>query len=257
VLAGGLTLAFVLVLLKQSAAIFDAPPASGAYSTVVSIWAEGASETSAVAARDAARARILTFAAKRGFAGDDVRVRKPMDVDFDQRSQTYLAEQQVEIYSTSYAKVARTSNSVEPELDPSGKTITASFPSGTFVPLSLAVAIGCLILLAVAVAGLETREADVSHAPRGMHPVVVGAQTFLYGFLTALAVADGHLLAPPARIPFVLVSLVGIGLLATWLWKSRSWWQQSTFLRVAWVVYACALAGVISAAGWALAQPLT
>jgi hypothetical protein len=256
-LTGAITIAFVLTIVALSPAIFGGVPASGSYDAPISIEGQGVSEESARTARELALARTLPFLANRGFVGSNVRPAKPADVDHDERLRIYLADQTVDVYSSNYAKLARLDNAIPRILDPTQKTIMASFPSGTFIPFSGLIALGCLLLLCVAVAALDTREADVSRAPRGMHPVMVGAQTALYGFLVALAIVYAHVLAPPAALPFVVVSLVGVGLLGIWLVKTRPWWNASTFMRRSWYAYAIALVGVIAVTVWALAQPLT
>jgi hypothetical protein len=253
---GGLTLVLVLVFLMQSRQIFTAVPASGCYSTPVLIQAAGATRKAAVAVRDAARTRAMAFLAGRGFSATQAMAEAPAEVVSYPNSSSYEADQQIDVCIADYAKLARTDNAIAAELEPGG-TIVGGFPAGTFFPISIAIALGCLVLLTLAASALETREADVARAPRGMHPVIIGAQTMLYGLLVALAVVYGHVLAPPSKIPFVAVSLLGIGLLCIWLWKTRRWWKQSTFLHVSWGAYVLGIAGIVIAVAWALAQPLT
>ena len=122
---------------------------------------------------------------------------------------------------------------------------------------TIVVSFGYVLLLAMAVAALETREADVTHAPRGMHPVFVGTQTVLFGFLISMGIIYSHLLVTPARLPFIFVSALGIGMLAVWLWKTAPWWRGSRFLRGAWVCYIAGIAAVLVADVIALATPFT
>lgn len=158
----------------------------------------------------------------------------------------YEADQQINVKANNYAKLARLNNAIASQLDPSGKAVSSVFPAPTFAPLAIAVAFWYVVLLTTAVAALETRSADVNTAPRGMHPIFIACQTILIGSLIALAVVYIHLLAMPARLPFIFASVLGVALLAAWLWKTVPWWRQSRFLRFAHACYATALAIVIA-----------
>jgi hypothetical protein len=131
------------------------------------------------------------------------------------------------------------------------------FPVPTFTLLGISIAFSYVVLLAMAVAALETRGADVNTAPRGMHPIFIGAQTVLIASLIALAVVYIHLLAAPARLPFLFASALGVTLLAIWLWKTIPWWRQSRFLRCAQVCYFAALVVVVAVDIFVLTAPMT
>jgi hypothetical protein len=255
-IAGAVTIALLALFITQSHAIFSALPPSGAYSTLLWIQVSAPSKQAAILGRDAARTHALVFLAKRDFFGDDVDAKAPQEVTLDVNSHRWQADQQIAVSCADYSKLARMNNAVVPELDPSKKLITGSFPSGVFIPICIAIALGCLLVLVAAVAALETREADISRAPRGMHPIFIGIQTALYGALAALAVVYANVLAAPAKPPFVIVSVVGIGLLGTWLWRTRPWWTTPS-LRFVWFTYVAAFVAVIATFVWALETPLT
>ena len=252
---GAITLLGLLALGIFSAKIFNALPEQGVYSSTVWLTATAYTRHTAIAALEGARARALALLARRGFSGAGMEL-QPMTVERndDTHLRTFGADQQIEMRSKSYVDLARLSNAIAQQHDPA---VTATSPSATFFPLAVAISICYLLVLLIAAAALETREADVTRAPRGMHPFFVAAQTLLYGLLVALAVLYAHLLVAQARTAFVIVSLLGIALLCVWLWKSRPWWSQSRFMRISWGVYASALVFVVLSGILALAQPIT
>lgn len=257
VITGVLAIVSLVALLSLSRTIFDATPNGGVYSSIVWVKGTASSQQGAELRRDEARRRALAFLHTRDFADNDIDVLKPLADFSDAVHHNYEADQQIEVKTVDYAKLARLNNAVASELDPSGRSVSAVFPVPTFTAFAISIAFSYVVLLAMAIAALETRSADVNTAPRGMHPIFIGAQTILITSLIALALVYVHLLAAPARIPFLFASGLGVALLAVWLWKTSPWWRRSRFLRSAQVCYVAALIVVVAVDVFALAAHMT
>lgn len=257
VITGVIAIVSLVALLSLSRTLFDAPPGGGVYSSVVWVKGTASSRQEAEPRREEARRQALAFLHARGFGDRDINVLKPMADFSDAVHHNYEADQQIEVKAVDYAKLARLNNAVASELDPGGRSVSAVFPVPTFTTFAISIAFSYVVLLAMAIAALETRGTDVNTAPRGMHPIFIGAQTILIGLLIALALVYAHLLAAPARIPFLFASGLGVALLVVWLWKTAPWWRQSRFLRGARAYYIAALVLVVAVDGFVLAAHMT
>jgi hypothetical protein len=167
----------------------------------------------------------------------------------------YVAQRSFRMPVNDYARFARLSNTVR-RLDPAGLTISSSFPEAPFRRFALTVAWLTAIGLCLSVVSLESREADVNHAPLGMHPVVVAWQTLLYAGLFAIPVIYVHLLADTSRLVFELLMLIGLGSLGFWLVRTRFWWNQRATLRICFFAYVLGALGIVAETIWALKQPM-
>lgn len=198
VIVGAGTLLALIALFALSHRIFDASPKGGSYSAVVWVKGVGSSRDEAESNRDAARQRAMTFLARRGLGDRDIVLLRPLEDFADAAHHRYEADQQIEVRAIRYDKLARLSNAIPVDLDASGNSVSAVYPLPTFMTFAIIVALGYVLLLILAVAALETRDADVSDAPRGMHPFFVGTQTVLLGVLVALTAVYSHLLVAAA-----------------------------------------------------------
>lgn len=243
------------MLLRNS--IFAVDPVSPPLQT--SVWVMGTARTAVAAGekRDAARTRAITYLKQRGFSDAQVSPEPPRPVDYDKDSHEYKADQIVDVRSSTFPPLARAMNALPRDVDPTERSVSGTFPMPPFLSLAISVCVLYLVLLTVGVAAMETREADVNRAPSGMHPFYVGAQTLLIGSLFAFAVVDAHTLLPLSRLPFILTAALGAGMLVLWLFKTRSSWRQTAFLRCAFVAYVAATAAVVVAGVIALLVPLT
>lgn len=257
VVTGVVAIVSLVALLSFSRTLFDATPSGGMYSSIVWVKGTAPSQQEAELRRDDARRQALAFLHARDFADNDIDVLKPLADFSDAVHHNYEADQQIEVKVVDYAKLARLNNAVASELDPSGRSVSAVFPVPTFTAFAISIAFSYVVLLAMAIAALETRGADVNTAPRGMHPIFIGAQTILIASLIALALIYMHLLAAPAKIPFLFASGLGVALIVIWLWKTAPWWRQSPFLRGAQICYIAALAVVVAVDVFVLAAHMT
>jgi len=135
--------------------------------------------------------------------------------------------------------------------------LTWPFPQIPFATFVNAVGIWTILLLCLSVVSLETRSSDVARAPRGMHPAVVGLQTLVAGLLILISLVQAHLLAllgPRVLVVFLALGLISIG---AWLYKTRDWWQESLFLRIAYVCYLAAFLAILGFGAYALSVPVT
>ena len=257
IVVGALTLAVVLIVVGQSRSIFAVAPQAPPLRTTV--WAKGFGSAAQAAerARDRARSRAVGFLRRRGFSEGQIAPRVPLVDFFDKAHHQYEADQLIDVSSDTYPVLARSMNAIDFGPGPSGELLSGTFPRPPFLALAVCASVFFVVLLSIAVAALETREADVSRAPSGMHPFFVVVQTLLIGVLFILAVIDAHLLLPASRLPFAFVSVLGIGMLVYWLGNTRSRWQQSPFLRRAYVGYVAGVGGVVAAVIVALHVQLT
>ncbi|HEY1975804.1 MAG TPA: hypothetical protein VGG89_04645 [Candidatus Baltobacteraceae bacterium] len=257
VIAGIVMIAGVLVVVLHRGAIFATDPVSPSLQT--NVWVTGVARTGtgAEAKRDRARSLAVAFFRQRGFIDAQIAPEPPRPIDYEQDSHVYVADQIVDLRSVTFAPLARAMNALQRDVDPTERTVSGTFPTPPFLPLAFAVCILYVALLSISVAALETREADVNRAPRGMHPFYVATQTLLIGLLVLLAMVDAHALLPASRVPFIVAAALGVGILLLWLFKTRNWWQQTVFLRCAFVAYVIATVLVIVSDVLALRVPLT
>jgi hypothetical protein len=255
VIVGALTLAALALMFVRSSQIFDGPAPGGLFSIEVSMTGGGPSRSAAIAASEAARVRAFAVFARQGFQSRDAVVDEALRSYAVRRyPPEFRADQSFDVRWPTYAKLARLSNAADRLKDPA---IAGGFPDIAFSPFAITIGVVYIFLLMLSGIALETREDDVSHAPRGMHPLLLAVQTLFLGCSIALAVVYARVLADAAVSPFILLCALGVLSLGYWLWKTRSWWNQSRLLRVAWVAYVCALALAVAADAVALAQPLT
>lgn len=249
----------IVVLVTLLAVLLNADRIYGVNEKIsTTVWAKGSGQSLAIAhaRRDAALRRAIQFINGRGFVAADVTVRKPLEDLVDAQHHYYEADQVVEVRGT-YPRLARLANAISRDLDPDGQSISATFPWPPFTVFGIWVVVLFIIVLSFSVAALETREADVTQAPRGMHPFFVGIQVALIGLLLLLGILDAHLLLPAAQLLFTLGSLFGVAMLALWLYKTVAWWRQSPFLGVAWLCMTATIPLIIVVGVAALRTPLT
>jgi hypothetical protein len=251
------TLVAVLVIVLRRGTIFATEPQARLLQTTV--WAKGTAATArdAEALRDRWRARATAYLRQRGFADAQISLEPPLKTTFYKERHQYEADQVIDVRSNTFPSLARTMNAIPRDVDPSQQSVSGTFPAPPFIALVVGTAIAYIVFLTIAGAALETRNADVSGAPRGMHPFIVGAQTLLFGLLFILAIVEAHLLLPEARLLFALASTYGVAMLIVWLAMTSESWQQSMFLRRAFFTYEIAIVVVIAAGIVALRVPLT
>lgn len=256
-IVGTLTLAGVLVVVLLRGTIFAVEPQARPLQTTV--WAEGTASTArqAEASRDRWRIRTVAYLRGKGFTETQISLEPPLKTTFYKERHEYEADQVIDVRSDTYPPLARTVNALPRDVDPSQKSVSGTFPAPPFLALGVCVAIAYIVFLSIAGAALETRKADVTRAPPGMHPFLVGSQTLLFGLLFVLAVVEAHLLLPEARLLFAFVSTYGVVMLIVWLALTSESWRQSIFLRSAFFVYAAAVVIVIVADIVALRVPMT
>lgn len=233
----GISAAVALILLiaflgHLNNLLTDAAPIS------LDIWVrgEGASKTAARDEFTQSRSEALDFLANAGFHSSEIERddfamdRSPM------RSGAWEASQRLTVSGTSYARFSTLSNDVS-KIDPSGRRISASFPPIPFEAAVVWVGTFTIILLCVSVTSVDFRAADVSAAPRGMHGVVIASQTLLYAAAIMSAVMYVHVNALVARTGFIFVAVCIIASIGVWLFRTRPYWRQSSFLSRAYVGY--------------------
>ncbi len=254
---GTLTLVGVLVIVLLRGTIFATEPRLSPLQTTV--WAKGTAPTArqAEAARDRWRARAIAYLKQKGFTEVQISLEHPLKTTFYKERHQYEADQVIDLRSSTYPPLARTINALPRDVDPSQQSVSGTFPAPPFIALGVAVAIAYIVFLLFAGAALETRKADVTGAPLGMHPFIVAVQTLLLGLLFVLAVVEAHLLLAEARLLFALTSTLGAAMLIVWLAMTHECWRQSMFLRRAFFLYAAAVIIVIAAEIVALSVPLT
>lgn len=239
--------AVLAVLLYPARAFPDALPG---HSFVITAMSSSPNRNDAAQELAEARQRAVAFLHDNGFKQESINVHQP---DFEHvegsaalndRFSEWQGRQQVSVTAESYSLSARLSNRLE-RFQGKRTDLDWQYPVIPFFALLVGTGVATIVCLTFSVVSLETREADVTRAPRGMHPVIVFAQTLMFALLILCSLAAAHLVAfLTAR---VLIALLAIGVvsLSAWLYKTRGFWKQSAFLTNAYVGYIAALFVVV------------
>lgn len=212
------------------------------------LWARGhgPSQNAARANFNRSEREALDFLKRSGFNSSaitrgEVGIGKNLTLPGD-----WEASEQFSVEGSSYARFSNLANQVS-KIDPTARRLSASFPPIPFEAILVWVVALTLLFLCVSVTSVEFRAADVSAAPRGMHTVVIASQTLLYATAVMTAVAYVHLNALAARTAFVILALCIIASIGVWLFRTRCYWRQSSFLRRAYIAYVtCGVAVAVS-----------
>lgn len=176
-----------------------------------------------------------------------------VEIERDAQDKTYSATQTLTIRADDYPRFARFANRINRLKDPD---IGVSFPHAPFQRLITGAFIIFLIFALVSTVALETRKADVNRSPKGMHPLMVGVQTLMYGIIAAMAIVYVHFLAGGIAGMFAILEAIFCVVLAVWLYQTRRSWAQSTGYRLAYYAYVVSLVLVTGVAAWAFVQPM-
>lgn len=212
------------------------------------IWARGHGATQGAARADFKNSEIEAFAflKRSGFHSTDIR-RGAVGVDKDAlNSDGWEASQQFTVEGDSYARFSTLANELS-KIDPPGRRLSASFPPIPFERTLIWVLVFTLVFLCVSVTSVDFRAADVSAAPRGMHPVVIVSQTLLYATAIMSAIAYVHLNALVARAGFAILALCIVASIGVWLLRTRVYWRQAAFLSRAYAAYVAGGVALVAA----------
>jgi hypothetical protein len=254
-ITGAIALFAVLFVTAAQSTVF--PDRVPRYMWPIAAHSIGTSKATAIANLSGPRQRAAGFFQTNGFPAGVTVVGPPLafmsGIPSDMR---WTASQDIAVPAETYARFARLSNRLE--IYQRGRDdLTWSFPEPPFATFAKVIGVLTILLLCLSVVSLETRSADVSRAPRGMHPASVALQTMTCGLLILISLVEAHVLAllGPRVLAFVLA--VGIVSIGAWLFKTRAWWNDNAFLRRALLWYVAAFVAIIAFGGYALTVPVT
>ncbi len=177
----------------------------------------------------------------------------PVEIERDAQDKTYSATQSLTIHADDYPRFARFANRINRLKD---ADIGVSFPHAPFQRLITGALVVFLVFALISTIALETRKADVNRSPKGMHPLMVGVQTLMYGVVATMAIVYAHFLGDGIAGMFAILEAIFCVTLAVWLYQTRRSWAQSTGYRLGYYAYVVALALLVGIAIWAFAQPM-
>jgi hypothetical protein len=240
-------IAVLAVVLFQQRAFPDALPQ---HAFTITALSSGPTQSAAAKNLAASRKRAIVFLRSNGFAASAIEILNPTfefsPGDGQTVPGTWEARQQYLVKAESYALSARLSNRLE-RFQGKRADLFWDYPAIPFFNLAVAVGVATILCLTFSVVSLETREADVTRAPRGMHPVVVFAQTLMFALLGLCSLVAAHLIAFLTAPVLLALLAIGVISLGVWLYKTRVFWNQSTFLLNAYRLYTAALVIVVAA----------
>ncbi|HET9392735.1 MAG TPA: hypothetical protein VFO29_04305 [Candidatus Rubrimentiphilum sp.] len=253
---GALTLISVLYIVFSQSTVF--PDSVPRYMWAITAESKGSTEDDALSNLAAPRDRATIFLERNNFAASSIVLGRANA----EKEQSYSGEvewdanQDISVPADTYARFARLSNRLE-IYQAGRKDLIFSFPAIPFLPFANVIVFSTIALLCLSVVSVETRYADVARAPRGMHPVMVAVQTIMSGLLILSSLVEAHLLFLFGPRVLAIVLAIGLISLAAWLYQTRNWWRESSFLRVAQLGYMFAFVAVIGFGVYALLVPVT
>ncbi|HEY8320183.1 MAG TPA: hypothetical protein VIG46_00135 [Candidatus Baltobacteraceae bacterium] len=238
----------IALLLAMSQSIFP----TSIHDTLESgLATTGSTQAKALAQLGTIRTRELSALAANGVPRQGV-VEGSVDTGHDKKDGYYWASQTLRVPADDYPRFARLSNRINRLKDPD---FSLSFPQLPFQNALVSLFVVAFIVGSISTVALETRKADVSRSPKGMHPAIVAIQTLMYGVIVALAIFYIHLLGDGIGGAFLAVEGIFIASLAIWLYRTRRSWTQSNGYRVARFGYLAALLACAIVVALAFAQP--
>ncbi len=253
---GALTVLTVLYVILAQGKVF--PDRVPRYMWAITGQSSSATQSQALANLLEPRQRASGFLQRNGFAASSIAIgRANLDKlqDFS-GNVTWNATQDIAVPADTYARFARLSNRLE--IYQKGRAdLLWSFPQIPFLVFVNVIGFSTMVSLCLSVVSLETRSADVARAPRGMHPVVVALQTIVLGLLILVSLTEAHLLWLLGPRVLAIILAVGLVSLAAWLYKTRDWWRDNRFLRIAYMCYIFAFLAVIGFGVYAVLVPVT
>jgi len=239
----------IALLLAKSQSIFP----TSIHDTLESGLATTSStQAKALAQLATIRTRELSALAANGVPRQGV-VEGSVETGHDKKNGYYWASQTLRVPADDYPRFARLSNRINRLKDPD---FSLSFPQLPFENALVFLLVVAFVVGSVSTVALETRRADVSRAPKGMHPAIVATQTLMYGIVVALAIFYMHLLGDGIGGAFLVVEGIFIASLAVWLYQTRRSWSQSNGYRIARLGYLAALLACGIVVAVAFAQPV-
>ncbi len=252
---GALTLVSVLYVVFAQGKVF--PDRVPRYMWTITAENSGGTKSEALSNLLASRQRATGFLERNNFAASSIAIGHA----YVEKQQNYSgvvtwdANQDISVPADAYARFARLSNRLE-IYQKGRKDLISSFPAIPFLAFANVIIFSTIALLCLSVVSLETRYADVARDPRGMHPVMVAAQTVMSGLLILVSLVEAHLLfllGPRALAVMLAIGLISLG---AWLYKTRAWWRDNRFLQIAYVWYVLAFFAVIGFGVYALLVPV-
>jgi len=220
---------------------------------VLTASAQGQNRNAVTTKLDKLQREAMAFLNQHGFGSRDVTIDQA-EIQYDQGSRSFEGLQHVSVHATDYPRFARLTNIFQRE---KLQDLWSSYPSMPFLGLVLTTWIMTVLLLCVSAGAIETREAEIARAPRGMHPVMVASQILALGALGSLATAYSHVLVDVVRLPFILTIAIGTVSLGAWLVLSWKYWGQNIALRYARGFVIAGIVSVLVLSLLALQVPLT